>query len=150
MPLLTKHVRVQHEKKPVSIFESMQIVRIKQTSTKFLEKKMKKIVKNTSDVLWPISNKYICKIYKGREMLRHYVQADTLLFICYSWRYCYISCRTLNFPSPSQAYKWCKYCCGGAAMHFLLYIIVTKVQLLRSSQSKLVSHQVDFYCPVLS
>ena len=48
MPLLTKHIRVQHEKKPVSIFESMQIVRIKQTSTKFLEKKMKKIVKNTS------------------------------------------------------------------------------------------------------
>ena len=53
MPLLTKHVRVQHEKKPVSIFESMQIVRIKQTSTKFLEKKMKKIVKN---LLWKLSH----------------------------------------------------------------------------------------------
>ena len=54
MPLLTKHVRVQHEKKPVSIFESMQIVRIKQTSTKFLEKKMKKIVKNTSQEKKPV------------------------------------------------------------------------------------------------
>ena len=53
MPLLTKHIRVQHEKKPVSIFESMQIVRIKQTSTKFLEKKMKKIVKN---LLWKLSH----------------------------------------------------------------------------------------------
>ena len=53
MPLLTKHVRVQHEKKPVSIFESMQIVRIKQTSTIFLEKKMKKIVKN---LLWKLSH----------------------------------------------------------------------------------------------
>ena len=53
MPLLTKHVRVQNEKKPVSIFESMQIVRIKQTSTKFLEKKMKKIVKN---LLWKLSH----------------------------------------------------------------------------------------------
>ena len=29
------------------------------------------------------SNKYIYKIYKGREMHRCYVQADTLLFICY-------------------------------------------------------------------
>ena len=54
MPLLTKHVRVQHEKKLVSIFESMQIVRIKQTSTKFLEKKMKKIVKNTSQEKKPV------------------------------------------------------------------------------------------------
>ena len=29
-----------------------------------------------------MSNKYICKIYKGREMHRRYVQAGTLFFIC--------------------------------------------------------------------
>ena len=35
---------------------------------------------------WPVSNKYIYEIYKGREMHRDYVQADSLLFICYYWR----------------------------------------------------------------
>ena len=31
-------------------------------------------------------NKYIYEIYKGRDMHRHYVQANTSLFICYCWR----------------------------------------------------------------
>ena len=35
---------------------------------------------------WPVSNEYIYKICKAREMHRHYIQADTLLFICYCWR----------------------------------------------------------------
>ena len=33
-----------------------------------------------------MSDKNICKICKDREMHRRYVQADTLLFICYCWR----------------------------------------------------------------
>ena len=35
---------------------------------------------------WPVSNEYIYEICKAREMHRHYIQADTLLFICYCWR----------------------------------------------------------------
>ena len=30
--------------------------------------------------------RYIWEIYEGREMHRRYVQADTLLLICYCWR----------------------------------------------------------------
>ena len=35
--ILTKHVKVQYEKKPVSNLKSMQIVSFEQTSTKFIE-----------------------------------------------------------------------------------------------------------------
>ena len=34
---------------------------------------------------WPVSNKYIYKIYKVREMHRHYVQGD-IMFIFYCWK----------------------------------------------------------------
>ena len=37
-------------------------------------------------ISWPVSNKYIYEIYKGRGIYRHYFQADTLLFTCYCWR----------------------------------------------------------------
>ena len=33
-------------------------------------------------LFWPISNKYVYKIQKGREMHR-YVKAGILLFVCY-------------------------------------------------------------------
>ena len=36
-PILTKRVKLQHEKKPVSNFKSMQFVGFEQTSTKFIE-----------------------------------------------------------------------------------------------------------------
>ena len=35
--ILTKQVKVQHEKKPVSDLKSMQILRFEQISTKFIE-----------------------------------------------------------------------------------------------------------------
>ena len=39
---------------------------------------------------WTVSNKYIYKICKGNGTHRHYIQADTLLSICYCWRYKFI------------------------------------------------------------
>ena len=41
-------------------------------------------INDSSDMCFVLTcNKHICKIYKGREMYRRYIQADTLLFICY-------------------------------------------------------------------
>ena len=71
--ILTKLVQLQDEKKPVSNLLSMQIVGFEQTFMKFID---------SSEVC----NKYIYEVCKGKEMHRHYVQADTLLFICYCWR----------------------------------------------------------------
>ena len=36
--------------------------------------------------VWPMFNKYILENYEGIAIHRRYVQADTLLFICYCWR----------------------------------------------------------------
>ena len=46
-------------------------------------------------MFWPISNKYIYKTYKGREIHTCCVQAGHLLFVCYFWRYKYFRCTIL-------------------------------------------------------
>ena len=73
--ILTKRVKIRHEKKPVSNLLSMQRVDFEQTFMKFSD--------SECVMSWPVSNKYIYEIYKGREMHRHSVQGDTFLFICY-------------------------------------------------------------------
>ena len=57
----------------------MKIEGFEQTFMKFID---------SSDVWYldlylinPVFNKYIYEVYKGKEMHRHYVQADTLFFM---------------------------------------------------------------------
>ena len=61
--ILTKRVKLQHEKKPVINLISMQSVGFEQTFMKFTE----------IMILQESCHNALCEIYKGREMHRHYV-----------------------------------------------------------------------------
>ena len=81
--ILTKLVKLQDEKKPVSNLLSMKSAGFEQTFTEFIASSDVFLNSCSSPSSWTVSTKCIYEIYKGREMHRHYAQADTLLSICY-------------------------------------------------------------------
>ena len=66
--ILTKLVKLQDEKKPVSNLLSMQSTGFQQTFMKFLDSRCV--------MSWTVTKKYIYEIYKGREMHRHYLRSS--------------------------------------------------------------------------